>query len=97
MAGAKVRVFWTKRASQCLERIYQYHLTFSQQGAATVREEILQTVSALQFTKQYQVDELNLNFRRMVVRNYKIMYNVKGNEVYITNIFDTRQDPSKNK
>lgn len=38
---------------------------------------------------------LNKNHRRVIEGNYKIIYRVEGEVIYITDIFDTRQDPSK--
>jgi plasmid stabilization system protein ParE len=40
---------------------------------------------------------LELDHRRIIKDNYKIIYRVMGQYVYITDIFDTRQDPSKMK
>ena len=38
---------------------------------------------------------LALGHRRLVVDRYKIIYRVFKTSIYITDIFDTRQDPSK--
>ena len=39
--------------------------------------------------------ELNLGHRRMVEGNYKIIYRIIDNVIYVTDIFDSRRDPSK--
>jgi plasmid stabilization system protein ParE len=43
------------------------------------------------------LQHLNLNHRRIVSGNYKIIYRIKGKTIYITDIFDTRQSPLKMK
>ena len=40
---------------------------------------------------------LNLDHRRIIIGNYKIIYRIQGNYIYITDIFDSRQDPKKMK
>jgi toxin ParE1/3/4 len=43
------------------------------------------------------LDHLGKTHRRMIEGNYKIIYRVQGESIYITDIFDSRQDPSKMK
>ncbi len=40
---------------------------------------------------------LGLKHRRIVESHYKIIYRIAGEYIYITDIFDTRQDPAKMK
>jgi toxin ParE1/3/4 len=41
------------------------------------------------------LEELGLNHRRFVQGNYKIIYRIEDDVIYTTDIFDSRQDPSK--
>jgi toxin ParE1/3/4 len=41
------------------------------------------------------LNELGLGHRRMVKGNYKIIYRVLDDVIYVTDVFDSRQDPSK--
>jgi len=43
------------------------------------------------------LEHLNLRYRRIIKDHYKIIYRVTGQYIYITDIFDTRQDPTKMK
>ena len=45
--------------------------------------------------KEEYLDHLGLSHRRIIEGNYKIIYRVEGEVIFITDIFDTRQDPSK--
>jgi plasmid stabilization system protein ParE len=40
---------------------------------------------------------LEKGHRRLIEGNYKIIYRVEGENIYVTDIFDSRQDPSKMK
>lgn len=43
------------------------------------------------------LEHLNLGHRRLVEGNYKIIYRIEGQIIYITDIFETRQNPKKMK
>jgi toxin ParE1/3/4 len=43
------------------------------------------------------LEHLGLGHRRLVESHYKIIYKVVGEYIYITDIFDSRQDPDKMK
>jgi len=40
---------------------------------------------------------LNKNHRRLIEGNFKIIYRIEGEIIYVTDFFDTRQDPEKMK
>lgn len=88
-------IIWTLKAKQNLRDIYEYYKLRSEQGAKNVRRDILNKVKSIRYPYQYQVDEFDSNYRRIVVRHYKILYTSKGSTIYIHRIFDTRQDPNK--
>ncbi|MEO5572420.1 MAG: type II toxin-antitoxin system RelE/ParE family toxin [Bacteroidia bacterium] len=41
------------------------------------------------------LQELGLGHRRMIEGNYKIIYRISDKIIYVTDIFDSRQDPYK--
>jgi plasmid stabilization system protein ParE len=43
------------------------------------------------------LEHLNLDHRRIIEGNYKIIYRIEGSFIYVTDIFDSRQDPSNTK
>ncbi|MCW3808142.1 type II toxin-antitoxin system RelE/ParE family toxin [Plebeiibacterium marinum] len=47
--------------------------------------------------KEPLLEHLDLEHRRLIVNHYKIIYRVIGEHIYITDIFDSRQDPDKMK
>ncbi len=45
--------------------------------------------------REYLLEHLELSHRRLVNGHYKIIYRIAGEYIYITDIFDSRQDPAK--
>jgi plasmid stabilization system protein ParE len=43
------------------------------------------------------LEHVGQSHRRIIEGNYKIIYKVEGNAIFITDIFDSRQDPAKMK
>lgn len=43
------------------------------------------------------LEHLNLDHRRMIEGHCKIIYRISENYIYVTEVFDTRKDPSKMK
>ena len=67
-----------------------------------IRNEILDAADTLllqplQGQKEPFLEHLDLNHRRLIVSHYKIIYRIIGEYIYITDIFDSRQDPDKMK
>ena len=90
-------ILWDNQAKADLKLIFEFIRLKSPQGAKNFITDIVAQSKNIHFTNQYQVDEyLGEPFRRMVVRNYKIIYKVHSEtEIRILQIFDTRQNPSK--
>jgi toxin ParE1/3/4 len=74
----------------------------SQEKLLEIRDEILDTTDTLilqplQGQAEPYLEHLKLGHRRLVVNHYKIIYRVIDETIYITDIFDSRQDPDKMK
>jgi plasmid stabilization system protein ParE len=94
---AELKKAWTNTAKAQLKVIYETYKVKSLQGAKTIKDEILQATKSLHFAEQYQRDEIEPEFRRIIVRHYKLLYIEENGVVFIARIFDTRQDPNKQK
>ncbi|TDP60700.1 type II toxin-antitoxin system RelE/ParE family toxin [Flavobacterium dankookense] len=92
-----IQILWDNQAKADLKLIFEFIKLKSPQGAKNVVRDIVLQSKNIHFTEQYQVDEfLGEPYRRMVVRNYKIIYKVQSEtEIRILQIFDTRQNPIK--
>lgn len=92
-----ITILWDDQAKSDLKLIYDFLHIKSAQGAINVIKEIISQSKNIHFTEQYQVDEfLGAPYRRMIVRDYKIIYRVHSEiEIRILQIFDTRQNYGK--
>ena len=84
-------------------QIYDYYCDKNlPEVAIRIRKSIEERMLALeQFprigTIEEQLSDLALGHRYLVEGNYKIIYRIDGENIYITDIFHTSQDPSKMK
>lgn len=67
-----------------------------------IRDNILARADELlgnPYMGQYEeyLEHLGQSHRRIIEGHYKIIYKIKGEMIIITDIFDSRQDPSKMK
>jgi plasmid stabilization system protein ParE len=93
----ELKKVWTNTAKAQLKAIYENYKVKSSQNAKSIKNEILQATKELYFAQQYQQDEIEPEYRRIIVRHYKLLYIVENEIVFIVSIFDTRQDPHKQK
>lgn len=88
------KIIWTTQAKQDLKNVYEYWKKKSLQGAKNVRSDLLKSPKTIYFAKQYQVDDINPEYRRIVVRTYyKVLYREIRNTIYVTGVISTRQSP----
>lgn len=90
-----IKVEWTETAKKALKFAYNYHLDYSESSAESIVNEIIDTTDSIVFSKQYQVDEINPKYRRIIVRDYKVLYKESGNNIEIMNVVNTQQSPEK--
>ena len=89
----KLQIIWSKQAKESLKGIFDYYKDKSLQGAKNVRADLLKAPKKIVFAKQYQKDDINPKYYRIIVRDYKILYLEDGNRLLIIDIFSTRQSP----
>lgn len=88
------KIVWTSQAKQDLKNVYEYWEKKSVQGAINVRSDILKSPKNIYYAKQYQIDDINPQYRRIVVRTYyKVLYRETKNIIYVTGVISTRQSP----
>lgn len=91
-----MKVFWAKFALDSLSEIYKYYMeNVSVTIANNIREGILSSTNKLEnHSLSGPVEELLLDLdegHRCIIRgNYKIIYKVQNQKVYITDVFDSR-------
>jgi mRNA-degrading endonuclease RelE of RelBE toxin-antitoxin system len=59
--------------------------------------EIVNSPKKIIFSEQYQIDEYREDCRRILVGNYKILYQSKDNRIDIIRIFNSKHNPINSK
>jgi addiction module RelE/StbE family toxin len=89
-------IIWTSKSFEDISNIHHYiSLEISLETANKIIDEIYQAPNSIIFEEQFQVDDYRKDCRRIIVRNYKILYHVKDSEIFIIRIFNTFQNPIK--
>ena len=70
--------------------------------ALEIREDLVNNAESLSSNpykgqKEEYLEHLNKDHRRIIEGHFKIIYRIEGDEIFITEFFDTRQDPEKMK
>lgn len=98
-----MRVIFTIPAKQKLKEIYAYYEeAASKRIAESMTNDIVDAIEILidhphAGQKEELLADLNRGHPRIVEGNYKIIYRIQGDTIYITDIFDSRQNPIKMK
>jgi plasmid stabilization system protein ParE len=95
------QVIWTYFATSELKNIYLFHkLAASPRIAEKIKKSIFNVTKKLLISPMLgQIEDslidLKQGHRYIVEGNYKIIYRVLGDEIYIVDVFDCRQNPQK--
>ena len=96
-----MKVFWTKFALAELHNIYDYYkVNVSVLIANNIKNSILLSTHQLESQPlsgalEVLLQQLNQGHRYIIRGNYKIIYMIQSKRIYITDVFDTRQNPVK--
>lgn len=91
------QIIWSISAQTDIKNIFYFIQSKSTQGAKNVINDIITKTETLVFFQQYQIEEWKPECRRIVIRNYKILYtiDVPNKIINIVRVFDARQNPDK--
>jgi plasmid stabilization system protein ParE len=98
-----MELIYTEQALESLEEAIEFMAPkVTQEKLFEIRDSILDKADTLllqpnQGQKESYLEHLELDYRRIIESHYKIIYRVIGESIYITDIFDSRQDPEKMK
>jgi toxin ParE1/3/4 len=98
-----VKLVYTPQALESLKEALEFIApNVSTQTLHSIRDRILLRADKLlkrplAGRREEYLMHLGMNHRRVIESHYKIIYRIKDNCIYVTDIFDTRQDPAKMK
>ena len=96
MSNPNYAIFWTTNAKLDLKDIYlSLEQNISLPVATKITDEIFESLNSIIFPDQFVIDDYRIDCRRIIVRNYKILYQFHNNTIYVVRIFNTFQDPKK--
>ena len=98
-----MKVVYTEQAFESLEEIKELlSKNHSPEKVEAIRTKILDKAESLiEFSERGQIEEYLLSLKKghryILEKHTKIIYRIIGKTIYITDFFDTRQDPTKMK
>lgn len=94
MAGFKI--IWTDQAKAALKHIYDYYKKeVCPRSTKNIKSDLLKIPKTILFAKQYQLDNINLKYHRIIVRDYKVLYKEENGLIQIVDIISSRQSPEE--
>lgn len=97
----ELKIFWTDTARDQLEDIFEFHKDVAGLKIARklVKKLIDRTIQLENNPRSGPIEPLlagrAFEYRSLVEGNYKIIYMIDVNYVYISSVFDCRQNPEK--
>ncbi len=94
-------VQWSKFALKKLQQVHKFYLKIADKEIADkIVEEIFNTIKTLSHSsfigqQEPALEKLKKNHRYLLSHHCKIIYKIDLDTVYITHVFDTRQNPKK--
>lgn len=94
-----MKIIWTDFALKSLREIYFYYTNnVSKIIADKIKADIFNSIKQLKKhpnsgTTEFFLFHLGEGHKYLICRNYKILYKIINKNIYITDIFDTRQSP----
>ena len=90
MSEKVAKVLWTRQAREALNAILDYRYSKNPSARKIVRKDIIEASKGVVFTKQYQRDAIATEYRRIFVRDYKIIYKSTSDTVFVLNVVCTK-------
>jgi plasmid stabilization system protein ParE len=90
---SEYKIIWTNQAISALKAIFNFYKEKSPQGANRVKSDLLQCPKTIFFSQQYQIDDINPKYRRIIIRDFKVLYKYSNSTIYVMDIISTKQSP----
>ena len=90
MSNSISKVVWTRQARKSLKSVLEYRYAEIPSAKKIVRKEIIKASKEIKFPEQFQKDIIFPEYRRIIVRDYKLIYSFDKTIVYILNVVCTK-------
>lgn len=85
-----MKISWTDQAKEALESILEYRYSKKPQAYKIVRDDIINSTKKIFYKDQYQQDDINPEYRRIIIRDYKVLYKEHKGDIFIMNVVCTK-------
>jgi plasmid stabilization system protein ParE len=96
-----MKIIWSDFTIENLKDIFDYYkIKASSKVAQKIRREILESTKLLIHNPvsgqiEFYLDKFKQNHRYLLRGNYKLIYRIERDKIFINDVFDVRQNPSK--
>lgn len=96
-----MKIIWSEFAIENLKAIFEYYSHKANKKIAhKLRKQILESTKQLVHNPEsgqieLYLDELKQNYRYVLSGNYKVIYRIVNDKIFINDVFDVRQNPDK--
>jgi Plasmid stabilization system protein len=96
-----MKIIWSPRAIKRLDELFEWLREKSDKSAIAIYNDLFDSVKLLEdFPSLAPIEpilsHLNRTYRSLVIRNnYKVVYYTEGSFIYISTVWDCRQNPKK--
>ncbi|MES2837465.1 MAG: type II toxin-antitoxin system RelE/ParE family toxin [Bacteroidota bacterium] len=99
---AEYTIFWTPHSLSCLNQIEKY-LTEETKSLSLAKKYVSKIITSVNHLSEFPesgkeeklLKKFKKNSRYILVGSYKIIYRTEAKNVYITDVFHTKQHPIK--
>lgn len=86
MPDKVTKTVWTRQARESLNAILDYRYKDIPSARKIVLSDIINSLQKLIFPLQFQEDDIYPQYRRIVVRDHKVLYKEQKGVVYVMNV-----------
>ena len=90
MTDKVIKIVWTRQARESLNEILDYRYKDIPNARNIIKKDVIKASKEIVFLKQFQKDEIYPQYRRIIVRDYKVLYKEGVDMIYIMNVVCTR-------
>ncbi len=91
------QVIWTRQAQKALKDVLEFRYKDIPIAKRIVRQDIIDATKTISFPKQYQKDIYFPQYRKITVRDYRILYKSEEHIAYIMNVVCSKAGESSEK
>lgn len=96
-----MKIIWSDFAIENLKNIFKYYkIKASTKVAHEIRKQIFESTKKLinnpeSGQVEFHLEKLEQNHRYLLSGNYKVIYKIEKDRIFVNDVFDVRQNPNR--